>query len=289
MIFEETYTLANGVKIPKLGLGTWLIDNAQTAQAVRNATAIGCRHIDTAQAYGNEAGVGEGMQSCGVPREQLFITTKIAAEAKSYQSAAASLDESLRKLGSDYIDLAIIHSPQPWAKVNQSSNRYFAENKEVWRALEDAYLAGKLRAIGVSNFLQQDLENLLSDCRIAPMADQILVHISNTPLKLISFCQSNHIQVEAYSPIAHSEALKNQKIAEIAEKYQVTVPQLCIRYDLQLGLAALPKTANAAHMRENAQVEFTIRAEDMERLKKMEHIKDYGDSSFFPVYGGKLS
>ena len=203
MIFDETYTLANGVKIPKLGLGTWLIDNERAAQAVRDAVAAGYRHIDTAQAYDNEEGIGEGVRTCGVPREKLFLTTKVAAEAKSYRSAADSIDVSLRKLGSEYIDLIIIHSPQPWMEVNQSSNRYFAENREVWRALEDACEAGKLRAIGVSNFLREDLENLLSACRTVPMVDQMLAHISNTPLELISFCKSKGILAEAYSPIAH--------------------------------------------------------------------------------------
>ena len=139
MIYTETYTLHNGVKIPKLGLGTWLLNDAQTAQAVRDAVKLGYRHIDTAQAYENEAGVGEGVRTCGVPREELFITTKVAAECKSYESAAASIDESLRVSGLDYFDLIIIHHPQPWMEVNQSDNRYYEENRQVWKALEDAY------------------------------------------------------------------------------------------------------------------------------------------------------
>ena len=175
MILQECYTLPNGVTIPKLGLGTWFIEDDKAAQAVRNAVASGYRLIDTAQAYGNERGVGEGVRTCGLPREDLFVTSKVAAEAKSYEAAAQSIDETLAKMGLDYLDLMIIHSPQPWAEF-RVENRYFAENKEVWRALEDAYAAGKLRAIGVSNFLRDDLENLLEDCRIKPMVNQILLH-----------------------------------------------------------------------------------------------------------------
>ena len=288
MIYTETYTLHNGVKIPKLGLGTWLLNDAQTAQAVRDAVKLGYRHIDTAQAYENEAGVGEGVRTCGVPREELFITTKVAAECKSYESAAASIDESLRVSGLDYFDLIIIHHPQPWMEVNQSDNRYYEENRQVWKALEDAYKAGKAKAIGLSNFDIDDLKNILSASEVRPMVDQVLSHISNTPLELIEFCQKNDILVEAYSPVAHGAALGNEAIGAIAAKYGVSIPQLCLAYDIQLGLVVLPKTANPAHMESNAQLDFTINDEDMELLKHIEHIKDYGAHSFFPVFGGKL-
>lgn len=173
-------------------------------------------------------------------------------------------------------------------EYGDEEDRCFEGNKEAWRALEDAYKAGKLRAIGVSNFKKVDLENILSSCIVAPMVNQLLVHASNTPFELLEYSKSKGILVEAYSPIAHGEVLKNQKVAAIAEKYGVTVPQLCIRYDLQLGTLPLPKTANSEHMRSNAQVDFMISDEDMEQLKKLEKIKDYGESSFFPVYGGKL-
>lgn len=288
MIFEETYTLSNGVKIPKLALGTWLLNDEETAGAVQAAIGIGYRHIDTAQAYGNEKGVAEGIRQSGVPRDRIFVTSKVAAECKSYKSAAESIDGTLRTMGMDYIDMMIIHSPQPWKEVNQSDNRYFEENKEVWRALEDALKAGKVRAIGVSNFRGEDIKNILADCGVKPMANQILAHITNTPSHLIDYCQKQEIIVEAYSPIAHGEALKNDKIADMAAKYKVTAAQLCLRYDLQLGMVVLPKTANPEHMKNNAQLDFTISDEDMDVLKNLEHIKDYGESSFFPVYGGKM-
>lgn len=288
MIFEEYFTLNNGVKIPKLGLGTWLIDNADTAQAVNEAIKIGYRHIDTAQAYGNEQGVGEGIRTSMAAREEIFVTSKVAAEAKSYDAAMKSIDGSLATMGLDYIDLMIIHSPQPWMEVNQSENRYLEENKEVWRALEDAYHAGKLKAIGVSNFLQADIENLLTDCKVKPMVNQVLAHASNTPLALIEFCQKHEILMEAYSPIAHGAVLNNEELSKIAANYNASVAQLCIRYVMQLGMVALPKTANPAHMSDNAKLDFVISNEHMEILKNLEQIKDYGAHSFFPVFGGKL-
>ena len=287
-MFNETINLANGVIVPKLALGTWLIDDDKVADAVRAAVSMGYRHVDTAQAYANERGVGEGVRTCGIPRDQLFVTSKVAAEHKTYESAAASIDETLRQMGLDYLDMMIIHSPQPWVEVNQSENRYIEGNRAAWRALEDALKAGKLRAIGVSNFLEEDIDSLWEIAEIKPMVNQVLCHISNTPLDLIRYCQSKGIVMEAYSPVAHGEALKNPAIRDMAEKYGVSIPQLCIRYDLQLDMITLPKTANPAHMKTNGDVEFTISAEDMEILKHVEHISDYGESSFFPVFGGKL-
>lgn len=286
MLLNERYALPNGALIPKIGLGTWCIPDDQAAQAVESAVRLGYRLIDTAQAYGNERGVGEGVRACGVPRGELFIASKVAAELKSYEDAARSIDETLNKMGLDYLDQMIIHAPQPWAEF-RGAKRYFAENSAVWRALEDAHAAGKVRVIGVSNFLQDDLENLLSDCRVRPMVNQILLHISNTDAALLDYCAAQNIQIEAYSPIAHGEALKNPAIAAMAEKYGVSAAQLCVRYVVQLGAAALPKTANPAHMASNAQVDFTISDEDMKALKQMERIADYGAFSHFPVFSGK--
>lgn len=288
MMLEETFTMNNGVTIPKLALGTWLIDDDVVTDAVKAAVEMGYRHIDTAQAYGNERGVGEAVRSCGVARDELFVTSKVAAEHKTYDSAAASIDSTLTTMGLDYLDMMIIHSPQPWAEVNQSDNRYEEGNVEAYRALEDALSAGKLRAIGVSNFLEDDLRNILDNCRVVPAVNQALAHIGNTPLELADFYKRNNILIEAYSPIAHGEAGKITAIVDMAKKYNVSVAQLCIRYVLQLGMVALPKTANPDHMKSNAAVDFEIAADDMEALKNVERISDYGDSSFFPVYGGKL-
>ena len=278
----------NGIEIPKLGLGTWFISNKDATQAIKDAVQTGYRHIDTAQAYQNERGVGEGIKACGVNREELFVTTKLAAEIKSYAKAVASIDNSLKTLGLEYIDLMIIHSPKPWMKFHEA-DAYSTGNREAWQALEEAYKTGKLRAIGVSNFQKADLENILETCTVKPMVNQILTHISNTPKELIEYCQGKGILVEAYSPVAHGELMKNQQVIKMAEKYGVTVPQLSIRYCIELGLLPLPKTSNPAHMKNNAEVDFEISVEDMEVLKKMEQIRDYGDAGIFPVFQTNIS
>ena len=236
-MYNKKLTLSNGVEIPQLGLGTWFIDDDKVADAVKAAADLGYRHFDTAQAYGNERGVGEGIRTCGIPREKLFVVSKVAAEHKTYEDAKASIDKTLSDIGLDYLDMMIIHSPQPWVEVNQSDDRYVEGNRAAWKALEEAYKEGKLKAIGVSNFQIGDIESLLETCEIKPMVNQILLHISNT---------------------------------------------------LQLGAISLPKTGNPEHMKTNADVDFEISAEDMEVLKNFKHIESYGESSGFPVYGGKL-
>jgi diketogulonate reductase-like aldo/keto reductase len=287
MILQEKYKLSNGVEIPKLGLGTWFISDEDVVQAVKEATEIGYRHFDTAQAYRNERGVGEGIRTCGVDRNEIFVATKLPAEVKSYNKAIAAIDKSLYTLGLDYIDLMIIHSPKPWSEY-LGNNHHMDGNREAWRALEDAYKSGKLRSIGLSNFEIADIENIFESCSVNPMINQILAHISNTPDELIQYCQRNGILVEAHSPIGHGVLLKNQDITALAEKYNVSVAQLSIRYVLQLGLLPLPKTANPEHMKSNADVDFIISEEDMEYLENMEEIEDYGEASIFPVYGRKV-
>ncbi len=287
MILQETLTLANGVKIPKLGLGTWEIPEPQAAQAVQDALSIGYRHIDTAQAYGNERSVGEGVRQSGIAREEIFVTTKLAAERKDYESAKAAIEKSLSRLDIGYIDLMIIHSPKPWAEFH-SEDRYFQGNREAWRALEEAYEAGKIRAIGVSNFQREDMENVLEVAKVKPMINQILTHITNTPLELIEYCHSLGMVVEAYSPVAHGEMLKNEAIAAMARKYGVSIAQLCIRYCWQMNMVVLPKSTNPEHMRENADLDFVISDEDMEVLQHAELIQSYGRFGGYPVFGGTM-
>jgi diketogulonate reductase-like aldo/keto reductase len=286
MIMNDTFTLNNGVEIPKLGLGTWMIPDEQAAQVVRNAAEAGYRHFDTAQAYANERGVGEGLRTSGLPRDQFFVTTKLAAECKSYGEAKDRIDGSLAALGLDQIDLMLIHSPQPWAEFREGQH-FHEGNLEAWRALEEAYDAGKLRAIGVSNFERDDLDNLLDNGRIKPMANQILAHVGNTPFDLIDYSRSKGLLVEAYSPVAHGAMLGNPDLKTLAEKYAVSVAQLCIRYCLQLDLLPLPKTVNPEHMRINAMLDFTISDADMTALRSAEPIGDYGEANMFPVFGKK--
>jgi diketogulonate reductase-like aldo/keto reductase len=286
MILEETFTLSNGVRIPKLGLGTWRIPDGEVARVVRDAAAVGYRHFDTAQAYANEHGVGEGLRASGVPRDQFFVTTKLAAECKSYTEARRLIDGSLEALGLDHVDLMLIHSPQPWSEFREGGH-FHEGNLEAWRALEEAHRAGKLRAIGVSNFEREDLDNLLDNGAIKPMVNQILAHVSNTPFDLIDYSRSKGMLVEAYSPVAHGAVLNSPNLQALAEKYRAGIAQLCIRYCLQLGLLPLPKTVNPEHMRSNAALDFVISDADMEFLKSIDAIKGYGEADMFPVFGKK--
>lgn len=285
-ILNEKYTLNNGVQIPKLGFGTWLIDNDKVATAVQQAAELGYRHFDTAQAYGNEEGVGIGLKASGLNRDEIFVTTKVQAEFKDYETVKNSIDESLQKLELDYVDLLLIHAPEPWAEFH-GENHYFKENLEVWRAMEEAVQDGKVRAIGVSNFKQADLTNILENGSIKPAVNQLLTHIGNTSFDLLEQAKQNDILVEAYSPVAHGEILKNGQIKQMAAKYQVSVPQLAIRYCLELGTLPLPKSETPEHIADNAAVDFKIDAADMEILKNLPQFKDYGDSSDFPVFSGK--
>lgn len=287
MITNETFTLNSGVKIPRMALGVWEIPDDQVAGAVKSALNLGYRHIDTAQAYGNERGVGEGIRESGLKREDIFVNSKVAAEIKDYKSAKASIDESLDKMGLDYLDMMIIHNPQPWKEVNQSSDRHFEGNLETWRAMEDAVKEGKLRTIGVSSFLKDDLDNIINNSSTVPAVNQILCHIGATDLDTIKYSQDKGIVVEAFSPIAHGAALNDKDVKDVADKYGVTPAQLCLRYDWQLNTVVLPKSANPDHMKANLDIDFEISDEDMEILKHVQPV-DYGQAGIFPVFGGKM-
>ena len=277
--------LYTGKIIPDVGYGTWLIKNEDAYRCCTMALESGYRHIDSAQAYGNEKGVGEAIRNSKLSREEIYLTTKVVAEIKSYEEAKASIEKSLSDLGLDYVDLLLIHCPQPWA-LFRGKKRYFEENIEVWRALEEAYKDGKAKAIGVSNFLIDDLENIMNHCEIKPMVNQILCHIGNTPIDVIKFCQENDIVVESYSPIAHGRALENKTIQKMAGKYGVSIAQLCIKYTLQLDTVSLPKASSKEHIEDNLKLDFTISDEDMVELLKLNEF-NYGVDSFWPVFRKK--
>lgn len=276
--------LYNNTEIPNIGLGTWLIDNEKVIDVVKTAAQLGYTHIDTAQAYGNEEGIGNALKEINFKRENLFITTKIRAEYKDYYSAKKSIDESLNKLGLDYVDLILIHSPEPWGEFRQTTKNYFEENLKVWRALEEAYTAGKVKNIGVSNFRISDLENLIKNAKIKPMVNQVLCHIGQTPFELIDYCNKNNILVEAYSPIAHGEANRIQVVNDVARKYNKSFAQICLKYCLQLGMVVLPKATSKEHLTSNLDLDFEISEEDMNLLKNAQPLSDYGEHDFFPIF-----
>ncbi len=271
MILQETDTLANGVRIPKLALGTWQMKSEDAERSAAAALRMGYRHIDTAAAYGNERSVGNAVRASGLAREDIFLTTKIPAEEKTRAGAEAYIAQSLALLQTDYIDLMLIHAPRPWDEMGKADGyRYFDENLAVWQAMEAAHRAGKLRAIGVSNFGIADIENLLDRAEIRPVVNQIAVFIGHVPEDVIGFCRENGMLVMAYSPIATGGLLGHPVIADMAAKYGVSPAQICIRFDLQLGLVPLPKTTHEAFMAQNADVDFVIAEEDMRVLRDVQ-------------------
>lgn len=266
-MLNEYYKLANGVQIPKIALGTWQVADDTAAAIVRTAIGIGYRHIDTAANYENESGVAEGIRSSGADRGNLFITTKIPAEAKSYTEAAAMIERSLHNLNTDYIDLMLIHAPKPWDEYFRGSQKtYFEENIEVWKAMEEAGRAGKIRALGLSNFSQPDIENILQHSTIPPVVNQIQTYIGHTQEELRAYCKRQNILIMGFSPIATGELLQNTVLLKMAAKYEVSAAQLCIRYLLQRGILPIPKSTHESYIRQNAEVDFGISEEDMEVL-----------------------
>ena len=272
MVLDEFYKLNNGQRIPKVALGTWQTPNGTAKTAVAAAIDAGFRHIDTAIAYENEEGVGEGIRAglaaTGIHRDSIFVTSKIPAEIKSYKEAEKQILESLVRLDCRHVDLMLIHAPRPWSEMNSpfKGQNYYEEHLEVWKALEEAYSAGRFRAIGVSNFEIEDLDNIMENCRVMPAVNQIRVHIGHVPTELIEYCHTNGILVEAYSPNATGRLAGVPEICAIAAKYGVSVPQLASRFVLQLGLLPIPKSANAERIRQNANLDFEINLEDMGKL-----------------------
>lgn len=274
MILSENFQLNNGISIPRIAFGTWQIPNDRVTDAAKAALSVGYRHIDTAAAYENECGVGKALRESGLRREDVFMTTKIPAEVKTYEGAKAVIAASQKNLETPYIDLMLIHAPKPWEELFGGSEKtYYAENLAVWKAMEEAVAAGQLRAIGVSSFEVDDLQNLIDHAEIKPAVNQIRVHIGHTPAEVISYCKANGIVVMAFSPNATGKLLRHPVVAEIAAKYQVSVPQLSIRYDYQLGLIPLPRSTNPVHIAENKDIDFVISDTDMERLSQVEEIQ----------------
>ena len=260
----DTFTLSNGVEIPKIGFGTWQIpDGQETYDSVRAALDTGYRHIDTARAYGNEASVGRAVRDSGIPRDEIFITTKCPAEVKDADGARHAFERSSELLDLGHIDLYLIHAPWPWS--DQGSD-HRAGNIEVWKVFEELYDAGRTRSIGVSNFQVADLESLLGATTVIPHANQIRWFVGNTQPETTAFCRERDILVEGYSPLATGRLLDNRDIAAIAEKYGKSVAQVSIRYLLQHDVLPLPKSTTPSRIAANADVDFELSAEDLAAL-----------------------
>lgn len=275
--FQDTFTLANGVQIPCVGYGTWQTPKGGvTRECVRSAIHAGYRHIDTAFIYGNEDEVGEGIRDSGVRREEIFLTTKHWVTERGFEKTLAAVDTSLKLLGTDYIDLYLVH----WPCVAKISPDWKEINAETWRGFETACKAGKLRAVGVSNYQQKHIEALWESCEIKPMVNQLEFHPGYTQIDTVRWCQANGILVEAWSPLGSGAVLNNETLAAIAAKYGKSVAQLCVRFALQNDVLPLPKSTDAARMAANADVfDFEISDTDMAAIFALPEI---GFSTFLP-------
>ena len=265
----DVYTLSNGVAIPWVGFGTWQTPDGQVAaDSVKAALAAGYRHIDTASIYKNETGVGQGIRESGVPREEIFVTTKIWNNKRGYEKTRESVEKSLERLGLDYLDMVLIHWPaaphrvENWEELNQST----------WQALTDLYKEGKIRAIGVSNFKPHHLKALL-EAEVKPMVNQIELHPGMTQQETVDLCKEHGILLEAWSPLGCGRLLDHPFLGELAAKYGKSVAQVCIRWCLQKGFLPLPKSVTPARILDNTKVfDFVISDEDMAAMDAMENV-----------------
>jgi diketogulonate reductase-like aldo/keto reductase len=268
----DTFTLSNGVHIPKIGFGTWQIPSGDAAyEATTTALRLGYRHIDTALAYGNEASVGQAVRDSGVPRDEVFITTKLPAEVKTAAGAREAFETSTANLDLGTIDLYLIHAPWPWSAIGSDHRD---DNVEVWKVFEELYDAGRTRSIGVSNFAVADLEDLLGRTDVVPHANQIRWFVGNTQNETTAFDREHDILTEGYSPLATGGLLENAEIRDIAAKYDKTVAQVAIRFLLERNVLPLPKSTTPARIAENADVDFVLSAEDVATLDDLRDTTD---------------
>ncbi len=263
----DSFVLSNGVKVPCIGYGTYLAPNGDvTKNAVLEALKVGYRHVDTAFAYGNETAVGEGIKASGIARDEIFVTTKHWVTMRGYEKATEAIDISLKNLGLDYLDLYLIH----WPCVEKVSPDWKEINAGTWKAFEDAYKSGKIRAIGVSNFQKKHYDALAEMCEIKPMVNQIEFHPGYTQMDTVNYSKEQGMLVQAFSPLGCGAVLADETLAKIAAKYGKSVAQVCLRFVLQSGLNVLTKSVTPSRILENTQIfDFEITADDMAAIAAM--------------------
>ncbi|KGJ48434.1 oxidoreductase [Clostridium sp. NCR] len=274
---EKFYLLNNNYKIPNIGFGTFRTPSGEeTEKSVIDAIKSGYRHIDCAAAYGNEKSVGEAIRKSGVAREELFITSKLWNDDKGYENTLAAFNRTLEDLQLDYLDLYLIH----WPIAKASKNNWQEANSESWRALEELYKQGKVKAIGVSNFLGHHLDPLLKTAKIKPMVNQIEIHPGMLQEETVKFCEENNILVEAWAPFSNGQIFNNPVLKEIADQYKKSVAQISLRWIIQKGIIPLPKSVTPERIKNNLDVfDFEIKAQDVE---KIDRLTDCGSSGLHP-------
>ena len=264
---ENNFKLNNGVLIPSIGFGTWQIsENEAIVNAIKNAIEVGYRHIDTAAVYENEKGVGLGIKESGIDRKELFVTSKVWNSERGYETTLKAFDKTLNDLQLDYLDLYLIH----WPAIKKQFDNWQQINNDTWRALEELYKSGRVRAIGLSNFLPQHIKPLMKQATVLPMVNQIEYQPGYMQPECVEFCKEHNILVEAWSPLGSGKLLKNDTLQSIAKKYNKSVAQLCIKWVIQNGLLPLPKSVTPSRIKENFEVtDFTIDPKDMKIINQM--------------------
>ncbi|MDA3879538.1 MAG: aldo/keto reductase [Prolixibacteraceae bacterium] len=263
---KDCTVLNNGLKMPWLGFGVFQVkDGNEVEKAVLNALEVGYRSIDTASVYGNERGVGKALKKSGIPRENIFLTTKVWNDAQRKSRTLAAFQESLDRLETDYVDLYLVHWPVE------------GFYQETWKVMEEIYQSGRAKSIGVSNFLVHHLEDLLSDSQIVPSVNQMEFHPYLVQPKLLKFCQSHKIQMEAWSPLMQGHIVSVQTIQKIAKKYNKTPAQVTLRWNLQHEVIAIPKSVNPSRIAENAQIfDFELSQADINTIDALDQNKHFG-------------
>ncbi|MDO4173756.1 MAG: aldo/keto reductase [Eubacteriales bacterium] len=267
MDLQTRIPISNGTSIPCVGFGTWKTPNDEAERSVAAALRAGYRHIDTATAYGNEAGVGSAIAASGLAREEIFLTSKLWNPHQGYQSTLEAFDRSLQKLQTDYLDLYLIH----WPHDRKYFDNWEEKNVETWRAFEKLYKDGRIKAIGVSNFRPHHIENIVQHCAIVPMVDQIEIHPGMAQEDMVAYCRAHDIVVEGWSPMATGRIFSVPEAQEIAGKYGKTVAQVVLRWHVQRGVIPLPKSVTPSRIVENSQIfDFTLSEEDMKAISALQ-------------------
>lgn len=265
----ETYELSNGITIPKIGFGTWQVPDGKIAyDSVLMALKNGYRHIDTAEAYQNEASVGKAIRDSKIPREEIFVTSKLHSHIKTYDEAKEAFQKTLEALEFEYLDLFLIHAPWPWNEMGKDCRE---GNVEAFKAMIELYKEGKIKAIGVSNFSPSDIDNIIEHLNFVPHVNQIAFFVGHNQIETDLYCREKNILIEAYSPLAIGHALKNPIVIKMAKDYEKTPAQMLIRYCLEKGTLPLPKSTHESRIIENSKVDFSIKKTDLDIL---DQIKD---------------
>lgn len=265
---KDCFTLRNGVKIPCVGFGTWIKNDGEIEfDSVKEALNCGYRHIDTATSYGNEGAVGKAVKESGIPREEIFVTTKLWNPDQGYDTTLRAFEKSIKLLDMDYVDLYLIHWPRPQGHKDD----YQEINLQTWRAFEKLYKEGRIRAIGVSNFKPHHLQPLMDKAEVLPMVNQIEFHVSHLQEETVEFCKKNDILVEAWGPLARGKIMDVESVQAMSQKYNKSIAQISLRWILQKGILPLPKSVTPSRIQENAQLfDFTLTDEDMKILDGIE-------------------